>query len=411
MFSYLAYIKNFSKNAKIFLLGNFLFSFSISFFGLLFNLYLKKKGLSESEVGTILSSAAFGATTMSLLSCFFASSIKSKWSISFSVLGIAIGQILQIHFDKIFFIQISSFITGMFTALLAVTAAPFLVRNSDESERVHLFSFYFASNIFAQFVGFYIAGLTPKFLTMCFGDFQFEGLPQSVFVGSFLALLTSFFFLKLTQSPRPKLPFHFLKNLQQASWRQLLPLMWPKLILGMGAGMIIPFLNLYLKQVFNLSTHSIGIFFSIQQIFVFVGMISIPLVVSRLGKLGSIITTASLSIPFMLAMALTTSWQVCVVAFCFRGMLMNMSGPIYSIFEIDYVNPQDQNLISSLTYFSWNLGWSFSSRWSGHIIQEYSFAYSFYAAIFLYVITIISYRILFWHKKNNFKTPSSLFSH
>lgn len=410
IFSYYAYLKKFSNNAKLFLCGNFLFSFGISFFGLLFNLYLKKKGLSESQVGGVLSYVALGATFMALFSGLFLESIKTKWAMTASVLIIPLCEIGQVYFNDLSVVKIFSFISGMFSALLAVSVGPFFMRNSSELERVHLFSFHFACSIFAQFLGFYIAGNTPNILIQKLGELPYDGYFHSVLIGSILALSSLFIFSKIEKKAIPKVLAPLKYRLQKTEWKKVFKLMLPKFALGMGAGMIIPFLNLYLKQVFHLSTAKIGLFFSIQQIFIFLGMLAMPLIAESLGKLGCIIVTTSLSIPFMLTMALTQSWQICIVAFCFRGMLMNMSSPVTSIFEMSYVNEQDQSVITAFSFFAWNLGWSFSSKMSGEIIENYSFRYSFYIAIILYFISILGYLLLFWPTtKRCYKKEKSFF--
>lgn len=410
MFSYFSFLRNFSNNAKLFLLGNFLFSFGISFFGLLFNLYLKKKGLPESQVGNILSFLALGATFMALIAISFLEVVKTKWLMMVSVLVISISQIAQVYFNDLNIVKLGAFLTGMFTALLTVTVGPFFMRNSNEPERVHLFSFHFASIIFAQFLGFYVAGHLPAMLINRFGELPYDGYFHSVIIGSVFSLSALLLFLKIEKKPIPKANIPLKYRLKEANWSKILKLMWPKLTLGMGAGMVIPFLNLYLKQVFHLSTEKIGIFFSIQQIFVFVGMLSMPFMANALGRLASIVVTTALSIPFMLIMALTENWKYCIIAFCFRGMLMNMAAPVTSIFEMNCVEEQDHSIITALSFFSWNLGWSFSSKLSGHIIEQYSFRHSFYLAILLYFISITSYLLLFWpNTKRCFKVQESIF--
>ena len=57
---YLAHLSLFSRNARLFLAGAFFFGFGFGTFWVLENLYLREVGLSESEIGRVLSMGSVG---------------------------------------------------------------------------------------------------------------------------------------------------------------------------------------------------------------------------------------------------------------------------------------------------------------------------------------------------------------
>ena len=171
--------------------------------------------------------------------------------------------------------------------------------------------------------------------------------------------------------------------------------MIPKILVGLGAGLVIPFMNLYFKIVFNADSSRIGTYFSIMQVFLFLGMLTAPQLSKRFGMINTIVLTELLSIPFMFILALTTNLPLAVIAFVARGTLMNLNLPVSANFEMELVNPNEQAFTNAISTLSWQGAWTISSWLGGQIIEKYSFAWSFYVTIGFYFLSACSYYIFF----------------
>lgn len=150
-------------------------------------------------------------------------------------------------------------------------------------------------------------------------------------------------------------------------------------------------MNLYLKEKFTLSTEMIGISYALLQLFIFLGIFVTPSLIKRTTPLKFIMTTAFFSIPFMVTMGLTANVGLVLSCFFMRGMLMNMSGPITSMFEMEHVREKECVFASAIILFFYHLVYTFSTRLGGLLIEKYDFGPTFYLAGTCYGAAIILY--------------------
>jgi len=76
----------------------------------------------------------------------------------------------------------------------------------------------------------------------------------------------------------------------------LIVLIVPRTLVGLGASLIIPFMNLYFKDIFALPGPQIGLIYTFGQLATAAGMLLVPLVVRRLGKVRTVVITELFSL-------------------------------------------------------------------------------------------------------------------
>jgi predicted MFS family arabinose efflux permease len=211
-------------------------------------------------------------------------------------------------------------------------------------------------------------------------------------------------FLKIRRVPIPKTKKKLFEGLKEKEWNILAKLILPKLCFAFGGGLVVPFMNLYLKEKFELSTERIGISYALLQFFIFAGIFITPSLIQRTTKLRFIILTSLLSIPFMVAMGLTGNVSLVLSCFFMRGMLMNMSGPITSIFEMEHVREKECVFASAIILFFYHLVYTTSTRLGGHLIESYSFGPTFYLAGAFYAMAIVLYYFFFKQEDHKLAT-------
>ncbi|HPJ70425.1 MAG TPA: MFS transporter, partial [Candidatus Mcinerneyibacteriales bacterium] len=135
MREYLEKIKMISPNARYFLVGGLFNGLGMSVFSLLFNLYLKDFGYSETVIGHILSAGALGAAVVAVPSAMIIERFHLKHVLILGTLLSSISYGLQVFFQDIQFILFFSFTATMFITVYRVSVAPFFMRNSTPAER------------------------------------------------------------------------------------------------------------------------------------------------------------------------------------------------------------------------------------------------------------------------------------
>lgn len=148
----------------------------------------------------------------------------------------------------------------------------------------------------------------------------------------------------------------------------------------------------------------IGISYALLQFFIFAGIFITPALIKKTTQLRFIMLTSLLSIPFMVAMGLTGNIGLVLSCFFMRGMLMNMSSPITSMFEMEHVREKECVFASAVILFFYHLVYTSSTRLGGYLIEAYSFGPTFYVAGGFYALAIILY-YSFFKKEDEVRCP------
>lgn len=171
-------------------------------------------------------------------------------------------------------------------------------------------------------------------------------------------------------------------------------LILPNLITSVGAGLIMPFMNVFFRTVHNQSDTSIGAYFAWGSLAMGLGLVIAPALAERFGKIEVVVGSQALSVPFLALLGFSPWFGVVLLAYYIRTMLMNMSSPIYSTFVMEQVEPESRGMLASLSSMAWNFGWALSPTVSGYLQIKYGFGPPFILTIILYSIAIMMY--YFW---------------
>jgi predicted MFS family arabinose efflux permease len=173
------------------------------------------------------------------------------------------------------------------------------------------------------------------------------------------------------------------------SWRLILKLFLPGLVVGIGAGLSIPFLNLYFKNVFQTGTSYIGILYSGQQLLMITGLLIAPVIAERIGKIRTVVVSQLVSIPFLVVLGLTTNFILAIIAFLVRAALMNMAQPLFTNFAMEKVKHEEQAFTNALLVIAWTVGWGASASVGGFLIERFSYTIPFLSTSVLYLISTV----------------------
>ncbi|MCI0531948.1 MAG: MFS transporter [candidate division Zixibacteria bacterium] len=385
---YFQHLTLFSRDVRLYLLGTFFTGYTFAVFQLLLNLYLKERGFSEGFIGNILSATALGTLIISVPFAILLHRVSYRLILISSLFLALIGYLLLGFLSNPTGLLAASFISGVSMTGVRLVAPPFFMRNSTPKERTHLFSVNYGTWIAAAIVGSLTGGYLVSLFQLLGGDLIASlkwALLSSIAIGLIGAIPYWFIRSESTSDTNPGSVWSWENFRQRGGFYFRLSL--PLFVLGLGAGLIIPFLNLYFKDSFNQSAHQIGIYFAWLQVFMLTGILAAPILSKRLGMIRTLVFTELISIPFMLILAFTGSLPLAVGAFFLRGAMMNMAQPLSVNFSMEAVRAEEHSLINGMITLAWNLSWVLSASIGGKLIELHSYAAPLVIAAVLYIFS------------------------
>lgn len=390
-------IRGLSSNAVKYLIGSFLTGITYSAFMLLLNLYLREAGYSETFIGKVLSAGAFGMTLVAVPASILISRIRLRPILVTTSLLYMTGALFVVHAETAIILMGAQFFAGMMVAISRVASGPFYMRNSTSTERSFLFSLSFGVQMAGGFVGPLVFGNLVGVFERALQVSTIEAFRVTLSIAALFALLAAipFGLLRLPKTipkeDRLQLNFTTLKK----HGRLLFRLNFPYFIVGAGAGIIIPFLNLYFRDRFGQPTDTIGIYYGLVYLTMFIGIMVGPILVRKWGMVRAIVFTELASIPFMLILAFSMNLPLVLAAFFARGALMNLGVPIGRNFAMEMSPRSMQGFVNALMTVSWTGSRVISTRFGGEVIEHHGYTVALLIGVVLYVMSALFYYFTF----------------
>lgn len=410
---YLAQVRGSGRNPRLYLGGVFLIGLGQSVFQLLFNLYLRALGVTDAGIGQILSKAALGAAVAAIPVAFVFRGLSARLVLVGAGALVAALYALQVSVAAPELLLLVAFFSGMVVTVYRLSIAPVIMREVEPGARPFLFSASFSVLFVSAILGSAMGGWLPALFHL-FTSSEKLALRWSLYVASGLTLLSAIPFHAMTDPPldpddprgggaspaggveeRLARAWATIRESATIDWGLNLKLMLPAFLIGLGAGLIIPFLNLFFRDRFGLSEGEIGILFGVMQGFMVAGNLFGPAVSRRLGLVRGVVATQLASVPFMLLLALTGSLPLATAAFFLRGALMNMNQPLTSHFAMEMVPRRDHAITNSLLSVAWFLSWTVSADIGGALIERKGYTEPLLIAAALYVAASVLYWVFF----------------
>lgn len=392
-------VRAFQSNARYFLIHIIISGAAMGVFRLLFNFFVLSLGYDEALLGSLVTASSLVALLAALPMGYAADRLGRKPSLLLATFIEALAILLMVAFPSAGVFLAMSALSGLGQSLAAVTVAPFLMENSSTEERTYLFSISSGLQMTMASVGNWLGGYLPSWLAV----FLQTGATSPEAYGSALLIIGGVLLISLLPLAAIKpqgairseralfAPFTYFR--QQSGL--LARLIAPMLLTSIGAGLIMPFMNVFYRQVYQQSDPVIGALFAWGSLWMGIGLLLAPPLADRLGKMNLVIGSQALSIPFLILMGFAPRFWLSALAYYIRLALMNMSSPVYQAFVMERVEPSARATVSSLVSMSWNFGWAFSPTISGWLQVRYGFAPSFIGTILLYSLSIYLYWAFF----------------
>lgn len=401
--NYASRVRAFRRNARLYLLNVIIVGAAMGVFRLLFNFYVLSLGFDEALLGSLITTSSMTALIAALPMGYLADLLGRKRSLLLSGALTSLSIATMVLWPEQVVLYAMNVVSGLGQSLGAVTMAPFLMENSGEEERTYLFSFSSGLQMAMASVGNWIGGYLPTWIGLARGV---SPTTSSAYAGALLVVagaaalgLLPLVFLRLPRLQRSERSIF--APLSYASKQPVLlgKLILPMLLTSIGAGLIMPFMNVFFRQVHGKPDPVIGSLFAWGSLAMGIGLLIAPPLADRMGKIQLVVISQALSIPFLIILGFSPTYWLSAGAYYIRLALMNMSSPVYQTFVMEHVESSARATVASLVSMAWNFGWAFSPTISGYLQVRYGFGPPFIGTIVLYTISIFLYWAFFWNRR------------
>ncbi|WP_336775861.1 MFS transporter [Paenibacillus sp. MMO-58] len=404
--------RGWSRSIRLFFLSNMLYQFGTGLFSVLYNLYIHELGYPDAMSGTVVSMQSLATAICFIPIGLFGDRISRKRLLVIGALCSGIILAGRSLFESESSLVTMAVLTGIFATVFQVLAIPFLADNIDKKDRLRIFSIYSAFVLAAQVAGSLGGGVISDVLQDA-GVSTLLSFKLVLLAGS-IATIGAFVPLQAMRESKLRANDGAEQQRNQPAaasppvtvnkeLRFIAAFAAVELLIGIGSGLVIPYLNLYFTNRFEISLSGMSFLLSLGQVMTIFSMLIGPTLASRVGQVKAIVIFQTLSLPFLLITGFTNMLLVASVSFLFRQALMNAANPLLSATLMNRVSARSQSLANSVMQTAFMMGWATMGPVQSHIIASHGYYWG-YAITFsitgcLYVTASLLFLVLFREKR------------
>ncbi len=410
-------IRVFRRDARLFLVLTFVAGAALSLYWIDFNLYLASLGLSTATIGVVSTAASIAGA----LVAFPASAASDRFGRRAIIgMGIAIALVALVGLlatQALPLIVVFAALWSVGQQSLQVVQAPFLTEHSEPEHRNELFAVQFAiqnvTNVAAAVLGAVGAAAIASIIGL---DPAGPGTYRVILAIMAVLLTASLVIVALLTDDRPRVvasprlvgigePAAFPTDPRRSRTvlgitirdrRRFARLVFPGFLISIGAGQVIPFLNIYIQRKFGLDLTSLNAVFAFTSLGTVAAILAQPALARRFGQITSVVIVQAASIPFLVVLGFSPVIWLVIVAMAVRNSLMNAGNPIFSAFAMEQVTPAERASLSAAMSVLWQAGWVIGGTWYALLQATLGFDAG-YTVNFVTIITLYSIATaLYW---------------
>lgn len=375
------------RDARLFLASAVLGGFVGSIQGLQFNLYLQALGYGQDFMGLLAAIPAFVTMALALPFGLVAGRVGYRRAILIGMCLQGVGLLVLCLVPYRLPLVGSRVVAGIGGTLAGVVGAPFLAAAVGDRDRAHLFGFQAGASILSGIAGSALGGVLPGLLAGALG-LPAEGASayRAALLATFgLYLLALIPVARITGSGRWEPP----RLTDVLAWRPVvLRLVTIQTTIGLGAGLVIPFANIFFRLKFAAPDPALGTLFAINALLMGLGSLGAPALAGRIGRGRTVVLSQGLSLPFLLLWGFGPTFTWSALGYLIRTPLMNLAGPVFSLLVMELFPPGMRSGMNGILMVSWNAGWALGSLASGYLQVALGFDYLFPCTAALYAIAV-----------------------
>jgi MFS family permease len=408
----------------------------------LYNLYIVSLGYGPDFIGVVLFVATIGAGIAIFPAGICVDRFSGKSILIWSSVVIGVAGIGQILFRQPLSLLVSGFIAGVGAAFQLVINAPFLTTNSTPDERPHLFSANIVLGLATIVVGKIVGGALPiwfrgtawlmaplpSWLALFLANQPAPRAYQLALLFAGIIAAPSFIPLFIMSNDHPRVTVRSLKEimrprrgrfivptadlsatetpradesavgtvnrpLRNVSVRAVIVnpiflLTLVQILIGAGAGLFVPYANLFFVQHLGASSALFGLIDGGTTTLTALMTLVAPLLAVRIGRVNSIVLTQLASIPLLVALGLTPFIPLVALFYLSRQPLMDMTMGILQVFSMETAPQRHRGLANSSYQAGFQVANAITASLGGFIIVQFGYPPLFIGGAICYLLAI-----------------------
>jgi len=406
----------------------FFLEFSLSLihiaFILVLNIYLRKQGFSDPEIASLNSLRFIGALAFALPLGIY---IRGKKLKPFFILASAVVPttsiliIESIHYLILPLIQLAFLSWGFGMMLMRVCSLPFIIRNTTADNSTEALSLTAATWSLSTIVsGLIISGL-DWISYVKIGSWLVTFNEQAIlWIITVIGAGSIVFALKISEhnhghTGRNNDLFSLHKSYD---WHLIFKAISPLILISIGAGLTIPFVNLFFNSIFGFTASEFSLLGSFTALLVFIFSLLVPTLRKKYGYWMTIVVVQGLAIICLIIMSIMELYAtysfaliIAVTAYILRQPLMHMAHPASNELMMNYVGKKNQELISALSSSLWSASWFISAKvfeWLRLLQYQYYEIFLITAALYTFGVILFTFLIRDYEEKEKIKSIAVL---
>jgi len=402
--------KSYNQNIRSAIYANVFSQVGLGIFMIIYNFYIRELKYSDQVNGQVISMTSLATAIILIPAGILSDRIGRKKVIFIGIFLTGFILIFRSVMEYRTLLIASAFLCGLTQAFIQVSSVPLLAENSEPNQRVSLFSLHYGMNTVSNVLGNLIGG----FLTDILGTYYSPllSIRITLLLGSIIFLLGLIPTWKIKDQPQRRA--QKVKNFNAATFfkahkknlKIIIAFATAQLLIGFGAGLVIPYLNLYFADRFHASNSTIGLIISLGQAATAIAMFIGPIAVRKVGEVKAVVFFQLSSLPFLILTGYTHNLLFAAIGFLFRQALMNAGNPIQMSLMMAKVDDSVKGFANSVNQMVFSLGWALMGPVSMTIVAKNG-SYQGYAMVFtitclLYLVGSVYFFIVFHSlNKNN----------
>ncbi|MGA2626526.1 MAG: MFS transporter [Candidatus Bathyarchaeia archaeon] len=359
----------------------------LGFYQVAIAVFLPLEGISVTNLGLLFTT--LGLTTVAL-SIPFAILSDRYGRKEIMLIGSSLGAIMIVVpalTSNFLFLEISAVFGGAGQAMYLATWNAYLADTTHVSVRAETFSLSFMTFTIASGIGTFLPAFFPLFGTDLLTAHKITFIALGLF-----GLVTAFTVHRWVLKVRPRSREGILPR---KSFGIIMKFSTANLLIGLGAGLIIPLIPTWFYLRFNETDVFSGPLIASANIIMGLTAVGAPRIARRVGLVKGIVMTQAMSTIFLLVIPFCPTAIVAGVFYVIRAVLMNMASPLSDTFLMSMIAEDERAIASSFNVVLWELPNAASTVVGGSLLNKGNLSLPFYLCGALYVTSIVLFYTIF----------------
>jgi MFS family permease len=165
-------------------------------------------------------------------------------------------------------------------------------------------------------------------------------------------------------------------------------LMLVYVLTGLGAGLFIPYFNIFFVHHLRASSALFGVIDGGANGLTALTTLAAPWLAARIGRVNTIALTRLLSIPLLLIVGLTGILPLAALLYPLRQGMMDMSNGVLQVYSMEVVSGKYRGLANSSYQAAFQVPWAITASLGGIVIVQFGYAPIFLLGAACYMLAI-----------------------